>query len=91
MKAVAVTIRGRVQGVGYRAWLQRTAREAGVSGWVRNRGEEEVEAVLAGDDAAVDRVAAACREGPPSAVVARVETAPAPIGNMSGFTIRPSV
>lgn len=70
MTARRVLIEGRVQGVGYRDWMVREARRHGVSGWVRNRPDGRVEALVAGDAAAVAALLAACRRGPP---LARVE------------------
>lgn len=57
-------IRGRVQGVGYRAWTQYTALERGLQGWVRNRRDGSVEAVVAGPPDAVAAMIEACRQGP---------------------------
>jgi acylphosphatase len=62
-------IRGRVQGVAYRAFVEDTALDHGLAGWVRNRRTGEVEAVFAGAPAAVDAVTHACRRGPPGARV----------------------
>ena len=59
-----VVIRGRVQGVGYRAWAEYTALERGLEGWVRNRRDGSVEAVFAGPPEAVAAMIAACRHGP---------------------------
>lgn len=56
-----VRIEGRVQGVGYRRWTQRTAREFGLRGWVRNRRDGSVEAVFQGPDAIVAAMIAACK------------------------------
>src|SRR5580692_5803626 len=53
MKAVRLIITGRVQGVGYRDWAITTARNLGLRGWVRNRTDDSVEALIAGEDAAV--------------------------------------
>jgi len=64
-----VVIRGRVQGVGYRAWTEIIALDRGIEGWVRNRRDGSVEAVLAGDPEAVRAVVAACRRGPRGAFV----------------------
>jgi acylphosphatase len=66
-----VTIRGRVQGVGYRAWVAHTADGLGLEGWVRNRRDGSVEAVLAGPVDIVERMIEHCRRGPSHA---RVET-----------------
>jgi acylphosphatase len=66
-----VTIRGRVQGVGYRAWVDHQARTYGLEGWVRNRRDGSVEALFAGSAEVVAKMTALCRRGPSSA---RVET-----------------
>ena len=68
-----VLIRGRVQGVGYRAWTEDTALLNGIDGWVRNRADGAVEAVFAGSAQAVKDMIDACRKGPPSARVDRIE------------------
>lgn len=72
-KAVRARIRGRVQGVWYRGWTVETATAFGLHGWVRNRADGTVEALFAGPAAAVDRMVAACRRGPPAAQVTAVE------------------
>lgn len=64
-----VLIRGRVQGVGYRAWTEVVALERKLEGWVRNRRDGAVEAVFAGNPMAVEAMLAACRRGPPAARV----------------------
>jgi acylphosphatase len=64
-----VTIRGRVQRVGYRAWAEHTALQRGLEGWVRNRPDGSVEAVFAGPTAVVEGMIEACRRGPPGAQV----------------------
>ncbi len=64
-----VVIRGRVQGIGYRAWTEITALERGVEGWVRNRRDGSVEALFAGPEAVVLDMIELCREGPPGARV----------------------
>ncbi len=64
-----VTIRGRVQGVGYRAWVEHRARAHGVEGWVRNRRDGSVEALFAGPEDVVVDMIALCRRGPVSARV----------------------
>lgn len=72
-----VVIRGRVQGVGYRAWAADEARERNLSGWVRNRSDGTVEAVFSGPEDAVAAMLAACREGPSPARVEAVDADPA--------------
>ncbi len=77
MKAVHLRIRGRVQGVGYRAWAVANARDLGLRGYVRNRSDGSVEVVIAGNEDAVDSMIARCRSGPPAAQVRDVEISPA--------------
>jgi acylphosphatase len=68
-----VTIRGRVQGVGYRAWVDHQARNHNLEGWVRNRRDGSVEALFAGPEAIVSEMVARCRRGPSTARVEAVE------------------
>jgi acylphosphatase len=68
-----VIVRGRVQGVGFRAWTELTALKRGLGGWVRNRRDGSVESVFAGEALAVDAMLAACRRGPPGARVDALE------------------
>ena len=92
-----VVIRGRVQGVGYRAWVESQARAIGLEGWVRNRGDGSVEAVFAGAPTRVADMVALCRHGPPSSRVDSVtsETATAGELNLRGageaFSVLPTV
>ena len=64
-----VTIRGRVQGVGYRYFVEREAQSRGLEGWVRNRRDGSVEAAFSGPAEAVTAMIEACRRGPSSARV----------------------
>ena len=64
-----VLIRGRVQGVGFRAWTEVTALERGLQGWVRNRRDGTVEALFIGSETDVVTMIEACRHGPPGARV----------------------
>lgn len=84
-------IHGRVQGVGYRAWTVATARALGLSGWVRNRSDGSVEALVAGDAADVAALAERCRQGPPAARVDRIEQSDAPAEMFDGFEARPTL
>ncbi|HWL04055.1 MAG TPA: acylphosphatase [Xanthobacteraceae bacterium] len=90
--SVHLTIRGRVQGVGYREWLRRQAVAQGLCGWVRNRRDGTVEAELTGPAEAIDRVAATCRQGPALAEVHAVEAAACAAAEpvAAGFEIRPT-
>ena len=69
MRRVRVRVQGMVQGVGYRYTMRLIAREAGVTGWVRNRRDGSVEAEVEGSDAQVDTVLAWMAEGPPGSRV----------------------
>jgi acylphosphatase len=68
-----ITVRGRVQGVGFRMFVEDTAAAHGVEGWVRNRRDGSVEAVFAGTAEAVRAVIDACRRGPRGAWVEAVD------------------
>lgn len=86
-RAVQVLIHGRVQGVGFRAWTERTARAHGLDGWVRNRHSGEVEALFAGEADAVARMLEQCATGPRAAVVTKVEILGEGVSAASGFHI----
>lgn len=93
MFARQIRVRGRVQGVGYRDALRAKARRAGVSGWVRNRADGSVEALLQGTPEAVAEVIAWARRGPALARVAQLDEAPPAAEDdppCAGFDIRPS-
>ncbi len=68
-----VVIRGRVQGVGYRAWTEIIALEHGIEGWVRNRRDGSVEAMFSGPERDVAALIAQCRRGPPGARVEAID------------------
>jgi len=68
-----VAIRGRVQGVGYRAWTEYTALERGLQGWVRNCRDGTVEALFTGPPDVVAAMIVACNEGPPGSRVDRID------------------
>jgi acylphosphatase len=71
-----LTITGRVQGVGYREWAMATAQRLGLSGWVRNRSDGAVEALIVGEDAVVGAMIEACRRGPAMARVDEIDVEP---------------
>jgi acylphosphatase len=87
MRAVRVTVSGRVQGVFFRTSCAGLARDLGVAGWVRNRPDGDVEAVFEGPDDAVERLLAWCREGPAHAQVDRVDVVDEPPSGQTGFDI----
>ena len=75
MKTITVhlMISGRVQGVGFRESMKMVAEALEVTGWVRNRGDGDVEATAQGDEPAVDQLVAWCGSGPPGANVRFVD------------------
>lgn len=85
---VHVLIEGKVQGVWFRAWTEKTAQEHGLTGWVRNRADGSVEAVFSGPRMEVESMLAACREGPPLARVSRVEAVDCAPPDLRGFEVR---
>ncbi|MDR6950889.1 acylphosphatase [Ancylobacter sp. 3268] len=88
---VRLVIHGRVQGVGYRAWLADEAQRRGVRGWVRNRREGTVEAFLHADAAIREALIDACRRGPLAARVREIEIAEAADAVPDGFEQRPTL
>ena len=82
-------IAGRVQGVGFRMYMERKARELGVAGWVRNRHDGSVEATVQGAPEAVEAMIAWARSGPPGALVTDVRVSETE-GSYSGFEMLPT-
>jgi acylphosphatase len=80
-----VSIRGRVQGVGFRAFVEDEARRRALEGWVRNRRDGSVEALFAGPQQVVEDMIGACRVGPP---IAQVEALDAREGNDDDLGLR---
>jgi acylphosphatase len=91
MAIVHLRIEGRVQGVGYRYWLNREAVRNGLTGWVRNRSDGSVEALLIGPADAIERMIEACRQGPLGARVSDVAAGEAEDDGSDGFSPRPTV
>jgi acylphosphatase len=83
-----VVIHGRVQGVFFRDSTRERARAHGVAGWVRNRPDGAVEAVLEGPAEAVERVLRFLKTGPPRAEVAEIEVSEEEPEGLAGFEIR---
>ena len=71
-----LSVRGRVQGVGYREAMRAAAQKLGCTGWVRNRVDGSVEARIQGSPEAVDALVAWAHQGPPAARVESVESVP---------------
>lgn len=90
-RCVRLRIEGLVQGVGFRAWVERTAVQLALDGWVRNRRDGRVEAVVAGPADAVGKMVDLCRRGPHSARVAAVEVLDEDVAVDPGFAVHPTV
>ena len=88
MRRARLIISGRVQGVNFRASARDEARALGLSGWVRNRLEGDVEAVVEGEEVAVQAFIAWCHNGPPAAHVTAVQVTMEPYtGELHGFRV----
>ncbi len=88
LTARAYLIAGRVQGVGYRAFAQKAARDLGVTGWARNLPDGNVEVHANGTAEQLDALEARLHQGPRWSDVRSVETADAAPSNASSFDIR---
>ena len=84
-----LAIRGRVQGVGFRYAMHEEASRLGLAGWVRNRRDGSVEAIVQGPADAVESLRRWAASGPPSAQVTAVDAAPAE-GDFAAFEMRPT-
>jgi acylphosphatase len=87
MKRRHLVVAGRVQGVWFRDSMRREAERHAVAGWVRNLPDGRVEAVLEGEDEAVERMTQWCHRGPPGARVTAVEPRDEPPEGLRGFRI----
>ncbi len=91
MTARRIIISGRVQGLGYRDWLVAEARRLALSGWVRNRRDGTVEALIDGAPAAIEEALRLCRRGPVLAEVSEIVEELAEPPDEPGFSRRPTV
>ena len=87
MATVHLLVSGKVQGVFYRATAKEKADALGLSGWIKNTLDGNVEATVSGSDAAVEAFVNWCRQGPPKAQVADVEVTPKPDDGLQGFQV----
>ena len=86
---VHIRVTGRVQGVGFRAFVLQSGPLFGLTGWVRNMADGRVEAVFVGDDADIDKMLAWCHIGPSAARVDEVLTEEEPpTGEFRDFSIK---
>jgi acylphosphatase len=89
-ETLRLRITGKVQGVGYRLWATRTAASLGLRGWVRNRRDGSVEALVTGRPENVAAMVDAAHKGPPGARVAEVTATPEDEDGSVGFTALPT-
>ena len=91
MSSKRLVVSGRVQGVGYRVWMAEQAKILGIDGWVRNRADGTVEALISGTADAVEELARACRRGPRFAQVDTLVEEIADPPDEPGFLLLPSL
>ena len=89
-RAVHGVITGRVQGVGFRAFVEREAEALRLDGWVRNRRDGTVEAVFAGDESEIQHILMELNAGPPAAAVTDVRPGPYEGPIPDGFSSLPT-
>ncbi|XVF07856.1 hypothetical protein REPUB_Repub06bG0175700 [Reevesia pubescens] len=90
-KTVRVVIKGRVQGVFYRNWTTENAAQLGLKGWVRNKRDGSVEALLSGSPDSVQEMEQRCRRGPPAAMVTGLQVFPSNDDPGTGFEKKPTI
>jgi acylphosphatase len=90
VETVRLRITGQVQGIGYRFWMTRTAASLGLGGWVRNRTDGSVEALVTGPPEAVAAIVEVSRKGPRGAHVVAVVVTPDADDGSVGFVSRPT-
>jgi acylphosphatase len=88
---MSLRIEGRVQAVGFREFVIREANERNLRGWVRNRADGSVEALVSGPKTDVEAVIAQCCRGPQAAQVSHIDMSPAEPPDNLGFTRRATV
>jgi acylphosphatase len=90
-RTVHVMITGIVQGVGYRAFVERKATSLGLCGWVRNRKDGSVEAIFSGEAASVNAILTACHRGPRLAMIEEVRVTERSVdGELREFDVLPT-
>ena len=87
MPTIHLIIKGKVQGVFYRATAKDIANELGISGWIKNTKEGYVEVMASGKDESLKKFTDWCKQGPSKAVVTDVIVTPQPDENFNGFQI----
>ena len=88
MIALLLSVHGRVQRVWYRDWTVQNARELGLTGWVKNEPDGSVSALLQGEEPIVRQMIERMRDGPPHALVDRIEEQQVEAADLAGFNRR---
>lgn len=91
MPTYQLIISGRVQGVGYRAWTVATAHRLKLNGWVRNRKDGTVEALVSGEEDTIHELIEVCKDGPLAARVTDIQSRPSDEKVNPGFISKPTV
>ena len=91
IEARIVRIEGTVQGVGFRAYAIQHARNLRLNGWVRNRSDGTLEALVSGPVRSIENFVQTCIKGPPGARVTAFELSPADVPTETGFGGRPTL
>ena len=87
MKTVHIKVHGRVQGVFFRQGTKEKAVMFRLNGWVRNLPDGTVEITATGDEQNIEKLIQWCQQGPPRAVVNKVEVTDSPLNNFTSFEI----
>lgn len=90
MKTIRVVVSGKVQGVGYRHFIEDAARRLALDGWVRNRLDGTVELLALGEAMVLEELIAACRQGPAAGRVDQVDITEESEVPIAGFHRRPT-
>lgn len=90
VRSLRIAITGRVQGVAFRDWMRTEAKTLGLGGWVRNRRDGSVEAVISGEAQSIEDMLARCRRGPPAARVKEIVALSEEDAPSTSFAIRPT-
>ena len=87
MKTVHIKVHGRVQGVFFRQDTKDRATALRITGWVRNLPDGTVEITATGDEQNIEKLIQWCQQGPPRAVVNKVDVTDSPLNNFTSFEI----
>lgn len=87
MQTIRLIVKGKVQGVFYRAFIKDTAEQMGITGWVKNLPDKNVELVATSSENILKNFISICRQGPPRAIVEEIIKEELPVEQFNGFKI----